>query len=181
MNNGEASDDLASPPGVSGGGSYAIFQNRDFTFYLISRLVGITGQQMFTIAVLWEVYKRTGSAFALGLVGLVQMVPMFLFTLPAGHAADNYNRKRIVVLTTAAIAASSLGMAFVSWRQAPVSWIYFCLFAGSAANTFMRAASAAFLPALVSRREFPRAANWNAGAFQLSCIVGRAAAGGLIA
>ncbi len=181
MNNSEAPDDLVSPSGGSGGGPYAIFRNRDFTFYLISRLVGVTGQQMFTIAVLWEVYKRTGSAFALGLVGLVQMVPMFLFTLPAGHAADNYNRKRIVVLTTAAIAASSLGMAFVSWRQAPVSWIYFCLFAGSAANTFMRAASAAFLPALVSRREFPRAANWNAGAFQLSCIVGRAAAGGLIA
>ena len=56
MNNIEKSEDLsAPPPGVSGGGPYAIFQNRDFTFYLVSRLVGITGQQMFTLAILWEI------------------------------------------------------------------------------------------------------------------------------
>ena len=181
MSNIEESDDLAPPPGVSGGGPYAIFQNRDFTFYLISRLVGITGQQMFTLAILWEIWWLTQSALALGLVGLVQMIPMFLFTLPAGHVADNYNRKQIVVLTTAAIAAASLGVAFISWYHAPVIWIYFCLFLGSTANTFMRAANAAFLPALVSRNDFPRAVNWNAGAFQLSCIIGRVAAGGLIA
>ncbi|HXR46112.1 MAG TPA: MFS transporter [Candidatus Limnocylindrales bacterium] len=181
MSNIEESDDLAPPPGVSGGGPYAIFQNRDFTFYLVSRLVGITGQQMFTLAILWEIWWLTQSALALGLVGLVQMIPMFLFTLPAGHVADNYNRKQIVVLTTAAIAAASLGVAFISWYHAPVIWIYFCLFLGSTANTFMRAANAAFLPALVSRNDFPRAVNWNAGAFQLSCIIGRVAAGGLIA
>jgi MFS family permease len=86
-----------------------------------------------------------------------------------------------VVLMTAAIAASSLGVAFVSWRHAPVSWIYFYLFTGSTANTFMRAANAAFLPALVSRKEFSRAVNWNGGAFQLSCIIGRVAAGAIIA
>ena len=179
-----ASDTPPPSPGETGGPAispYAIFRNQDFTLYLISRLVGVTGQQMFTIAILWEIYARTGSALALGLVGLVQVVPMFLFTLPAGHVADNYNRKRVVVLTTAAIAAASLGVGLVSWRHAPVSWIYFCLFVGSTANTFMRAANAAFLPALVSRREFSRAVNWNAGAFQLSCIVGRAAAGGMIA
>ena len=181
MNNVEASDNLAPPPGVSGGGPYAIFQNRDFTLYLVSRLVGITGQQMFTIAILWEIYALTHSALALGFVGLVQMVPMFLFTLPAGHVADNHNRKRIVVLTTAAIAAASLGVALISWRHLPVGWIYFCLFLGSAANTFMRAASAAYLPALVARQDFPRAVNWNAGVFQLSCIIGRVASGGLIA
>ena len=183
MHEAESPKICRHPPPVKTGDDhpYAIFRNRDFTFYLIGRLVGVTGQQMFTIAILWEVYKRTGSALALGLVGLVQMIPMFLFTLPAGHVADNYNRKRIVVLMTAVIAAASLGVAFVSWRQAPVFWIYFCLFIGSTANTFMRAANAAFLPALVSRREFSRAANWNAGAFQLSCIIGRAAAGGLIA
>jgi MFS family permease len=172
------------PPPVKTGDDqpYAIFRNRDFSLYLTSRLAAVIGQQMFTIAILWEVYVLyTHSALALGLVGLVQMVPMFLFTLPAGHVADNYSRKRIVVLTTAAIAASSLGVAFISWRHAPVFWIYFFLFTGSTANTFMRAANAAFLPALVDRKDFPRAANWNAGAFQLSCIIGRVAAGALIA
>ncbi len=183
MSEAGPSEDPPSPPPVKTGDDhpYAIFRNRDFTFYLISRLVGVTGQQMFTLAVLWEIYARTGSALALGLVGLIQMIPMFLFTLPAGHVADNYNRKQIVVLMTGAIALASLGMAVVSWRQAPVFWIYFYLFIGSTANTFMRAANAAFLPGLVDRREFSRAANWNAGAFQLSCIIGRVAAGALIA
>jgi len=182
MSESESPDHLPDAPEAGADNHpYAIFRNRDFTLYLTSRLAGVIGQQMFTIAVLWEIYARTGSALPLGLVGLVQMIPMFLFTLPAGHAADNYNRKQIVVLMTGAIALASLGMAFVSWRQAPVFWIYFCLFIGSTANTFMRAANAAFLPGLVSRREFPRAANWNAGVFQLSCIVGRVAAGALIA
>ena len=171
----------AAPATAADDHPYAIFRNRDFTCYLTSRLVGVTGQQMFTIAILWEIYFLTHSALALGLVGLVQMVPMFLFTLPAGHADDNYSRKRIVIWMTAVIAAASLGVAFVSWFHAPVFWIYFCLFIGSTANTFMRAASAAFLPALVSRKEFSRAANWNAGTFQLSCIIGRVAAGALIA
>jgi MFS family permease len=183
MNEAGPPADLPSPTPVKTGDDhpYAIFRNRDFTLYLIGRLVAVTGQQMFTIAILWEIYERTESALALGLVGLIQMIPMFLFTLPAGHVADNYNRKRIVVLMTVAIAASSLGVAFVSWRHAPVSWIYFYLFIGSTANTFMRAANAAYLPALVSRKEFSRAVNWNAGAFQLSCIIGRAAAGAIIA
>ena len=182
MHEAESPQNPPLPPGNTGDGHpYAIFRHRDLVLYLLSRLVGVTGQQMFTIAILWEIYARTGSALALGLVGLVQMIPMFLFTLPAGHVADSYNRKRIIVLMTAVIAAASLGVAFTSWRHEPVSWIYFCLFVGSTANTFMRAASAAFLPALVSRPEFPRAVNWNAGAFQFSCIVGRATAGGVIA
>jgi len=182
MSENKPSDRLPVSSAAGGGNHpYAIFRNRDFALYLTSRLAGVIGQQMYTIAILWEIYARTGSALALGLVGLVQMIPMFLFTLPAGHAADNYDRKQIVVLMTVAIAVASLGMAFVSWCQAPVIWIYFCLFIGSTANTFMRAANAAFLPGLVGRREFSRAANWNAGVFQLSCIVGRIAAGALIA
>ena len=182
MPEAESPENLSSPPAnTDGDHPYAIFRNRDFTLYLLGRLVAVTGQQMFTIAILWEIYALTRSALALGLVGLVQMIPMFLFTLPAGHVADNYSRKRTVVLMTAVIAASSLGVAFISWRHAPVVWIYFCLFIGSTANTFMRAANAAFLPALVDRANFPRAVNWNAGAFQLSSIIGRAAGGAIIA
>src|SRR5208282_3578553 len=156
MHEAESPENLPLPPAnTDGDHPYALLRNRDFALYLIGRLVAVLGQQMFVMALGWEIYDRTGSAMALGLVGLVQMVPMFLFTLPAGHVADNYSRKRIVVLMTGAIAASSLGVAFISWRHAPVIWIYFFLFIGSTANTFMRAANAAFLPALVDRKDFP--------------------------
>src|SRR3974377_2180048 len=83
---------------------YAVLRNRDVVLYLIGRLVASLGQQMLTVAVGWELYERTPSARALGLFGLTQMVPMVLFTLPAGHVADNYHRKRIIVLMNAVIA-----------------------------------------------------------------------------
>src|ERR1043165_261928 len=79
---------------------YAVLHNRDFAFYLIARLVASFGQQMLTVAVGWELYERTHSALALGLVGLTQMIPMVLFALPAGPVADNFNRKRILMAMT---------------------------------------------------------------------------------
>src|SRR6266567_652552 len=76
---------------------YAVLRNRDFVFYLIGRLVASFGQQMLTVAVGWELYERTGSALNLAFVGLTQMIPMILCTLPAGHIADNFERKRVIV------------------------------------------------------------------------------------
>ena len=166
---------------AANGDAYALFRNRDFTLYLSGRLVAVLGQQMFAMALGWEIYERTGSALALGLIGLTLMVPMFLFTLPAGHVADNYSRKRIIVSMAAVMAASSLGIAIISALRAPVFWMYVCLFVGGTARTFSWAANAAFLPALVDRKDFSRAVNWNAAMFQLSCIIGPAAAGAIIA
>ncbi|MGA2787964.1 MAG: MFS transporter [Verrucomicrobiota bacterium] len=182
MHENESPEDLPPPPGKTGDEHpYAIFRNRDFRLYLAGRLVSVLGQQMFAMALGWEVYERTGSALALGLIGLTLIIPMYLFTLPAGHMADNHNRKRIIVSMAAVMATASLGVAVVSLLQAPVYWIYICLFIGGTARTFSWAANAAFLPALVDRKNFPRAVNWNAAMFQLSCIVGPAVAGGIIA
>src|SRR6267154_1284245 len=86
-----------SPEPVIVGSPYAVLRNPDFRLYLISRFVASFGQQMLTVAVGWELYERTHSALALGLVGLTQMIPMVLCTLPAGHVADNYDRKRVIV------------------------------------------------------------------------------------
>jgi MFS family permease len=180
MHEAESPESLP-PTKIVGEHPYAIFRNRDFTLYLTGRLIAVFGQQMFLLAVGWELYERTHSALALGLVGLTQMIPIFLFTLPAGHVADNYNRKRIVALMAIVIAVASLGMAVVSALKAPVYWVYVCLFVGGTARTFMWAANAAFLPHLVDRKDFPRAVNWNAGAFELSSITGPLAAGAIIA
>ena len=182
MQEAESPENLPPPPvPTSGDHPYAIFRNRNFTFYLLGRLVALFGQLMFAMAVSWELYERTGSALALGLVGLTQMVPMLLFTLPAGHVADNFNRKRVVMWMTMVLAAVSAGVAAISVLHAPVWWIYLCLFVGGTARTFMWAANAAFLPALVDRKVFPRAVNWNVSVFYLSSIVGPATAGGFIA
>ncbi|HEY2083426.1 MAG TPA: MFS transporter [Verrucomicrobiae bacterium] len=160
--------------------SYAILRNRDLRLYLIGRLFANIGQQMLAMAVGWELFERTGSVMNLGLVGLTQVAPMIFFTLPAGHMADNYDRKRIITLMTLALAASSLGLALISWLQADVLWMYVCLFFGAAARTFISTAGASFLPALVDRKDLSRAVNWSATTYQLSSIIGPTTAGWII-
>src|ERR1700722_3815127 len=76
---------------------YGVLKNRDFLLYLISRFIASFAQQMLAVTVGWEIYERTKSTLALGYVGMVQMVPMFLFIFPAGHVADNYNRKTVMI------------------------------------------------------------------------------------
>jgi MFS family permease len=160
---------------------YAVLRNRDFLLYLIARLVASLGQQMLTVAVGWELYERTHSALALGMVGLTQMAPMILFTLPAGHLADTRNRKHIILAMSVVIGAASIGLTLVSVFQAPVFCIYTCLFVAASGRTFLWPASSAFLPQLVSRQLFARAVTWNTGSFHLSSVAGPAAGGALIA
>ncbi|MFM2294609.1 MAG: hypothetical protein RLZZ350_1022 [Verrucomicrobiota bacterium] len=160
---------------------YAIFRLRDFRLYLTGRLASVIGQQMLTVAVIWEIHQRTHSALALGMVGLTEMIAMLICTLPAGHLADNFDRKRIIKTAVLIFAASSLGLALIAWWQAPVLWIYACLFVTALARTFMWPASSAFLTSLVPRELFPRAVTWNSGSFQLSSVVGPALGGGLLA
>jgi MFS family permease len=180
-NLGAPPDSAGTPPPAAAQDPYAVLRNRDVALYLIGRLVSSLGQQMVTVAVGWELYERTHSALALGLVGLTQMMPMVLFTLPAGHVADNYDRKRIIVMMNLVVACASLGLTLTSALGAHVFWIYLCLFAAGTARTFLWPASAAFLPQLVSRQDFSRAVTWSSGSFQLSSVAGPAAGGALIA
>ena len=158
-----------------------MLRNRDYLLYLIGRLVAVLGQQMVVVAVGWELYERTHSAMALGLVGLKQMLPMILGTLPAGHEADNYPRKQIIAVTTGILALASLGLTLISAFQAPVFWIYVCLFVMGMARTFLWPASSSFVPHLVPRHLFSRAVTWNSSTFRLSSVAGPAVGGAIIA
>jgi MFS family permease len=169
-------------PGLPVGESpYAVLRNRDFLLYLVGRFIASLGQQMLTVAVGWELYQRTHSALALGLVGLTQMVPMVLFTLPSGHLADSRNRKQIILAMSLLAMLASLGLTVVSLWHVTVAGVYACLFVAGSARTFLWPASSAFLPQLVARSHFPRAVTWSTGSFHLSSVVGPAAGGLLIA
>jgi len=159
---------------------YGVLRNRDLRFYFSARLIGIIGQQMFFTALGWEIYERTRSALLLGFVGLAMVVPMILCTLPAGHFADIYNRKRIIVVTTLIMAAANIGLTFISAAHAPVFLIFLCLIVMGTARTFLAAASASFLPQLVERKDLSRAVNWSATIFQASSIIGPLLGGKLL-
>jgi len=181
MNIGPSSNPSQDQPLAPTHDPYQVLRNRDLALYLIGRFVASFGQQMLTVAVGWELYHRTHSALNLGYVGLTQMAPMLLFTLPAGHVADNFDRKRIIVLMTLVIACASVGLTLISALNADVRLIYACLFIAGAARTFLWPASSAFLPGLVPREHFSKAVTWSSGSFQLSSVAGPAASGELLA
>jgi MFS family permease len=161
--------------------AYAVLRYADYTRYLIGRLVASLGQQMLVVAIDWELYRRTHSALSLAFVGLSLMIPMILCTIPAGHVADVFNRKKIILVSTLVLAVVSLALTLFSYFAAPVFWTYICLSVLGAARTFLWPASAAFVTSLVPRSQFGRAVTFNSGAFQMSCVLGPTAFGAVIA
>ena len=162
-------------------GAYSVLRNTNFSRYLIGRFFASLGQQMLVVAIDWELYQRTHSALPLAMVGLSLMVPMILFTVPAGHFADTFNRKKIILVATLLLTVTSLGLALASALSFNVGWIYFFLFVIGAARTFLWPASAAFVTSLVPMNQLARAITFNSGAFQFSSVVGPAAFGAVLA
>ena len=107
------------PGGRRSGGHdpYAALQVIDYRRYLAGSVIAVIGQQMLGVAVGWELFERTRSATALGLVGLVQALPILVLALPAGNAADVLPRKAILLSAQAMMGVSSAGMALVSYRH----------------------------------------------------------------
>src|ERR1035437_1792739 len=82
--------------------SYAALRNRDCRLFVGGSLLAVVGNQIMTVALQWEMHERSQggmkeAALALGYIGLVQAIPMFICTLPAGHLADKFDRKKIVL------------------------------------------------------------------------------------
>src|SRR5213083_2178213 len=96
---------------------YAAFRFGDFSLFTVGNVLSITGRLMLAVAVEWEMYARTHSATALGLVGLVIAVPVVTLSLPAGHLADRFSRKRIILVSQIFSALASAGLALVSWKH----------------------------------------------------------------
>jgi MFS family permease len=153
----------------------------DFRLLLVGRFVSSLGNQMLSFAVGWELWLRTQSALALGMVGLVQVIPVVLFSLPAGHVADQYNRKRIVLITQTLLAMCSLGLALISYYQGPIILVYICLFGIGLARAFNDPAASTLLPQTVPPGIFTSAATWSSSAWQLAAIIGPALAGIMVA
>ena len=96
---------------------YAAFRSRGFRFFTTGNLLPILGRQMLAVAVEWEIYQRTHSATALGLVGLVFAIPIVGLSLPAGHLADRISRKHIILVAQIFSSVISALLALVSWQH----------------------------------------------------------------
>ena len=102
---------------------YAAFRFGDYALFTAGNLLSITGRLMLAVAVEWEIYARTHSATALGLVGLAIAVPVVTLSLPAGHLADRFSRKHIILWSQVFSALMSLALALVSWKHLSIPQI----------------------------------------------------------
>lgn len=161
-------------------GAYAVFQLPNYRRYIAGNMLGILGHQMLTMAVGWEIYERTRSAGKLGYIGLVQYLPILLFTLPAGQVADRFNRKTIMFCTLSLTMVAALILLWVSVTNGSISLIYACLFINGLARAFQAPARSAFITQIVPREIFANAVAWGSNSFEIATITGPALAGLLI-
>jgi MFS family permease len=108
--------DRRGPMRMSAHDPYLALRHPNYRRYLIGTICANLGRQMGTVAVAWQIYQWTHSATALGLVGLINVLPLLALSLPAGMLADRLDRRRLIAGTTAAIAVLSVLLAFVSFR-----------------------------------------------------------------
>ena len=158
----------------------ALLRQRAFVRMWFARLFGTTGNQMLMVAVGWQMYDLTHSAWDLGLVGLYQFLPALVLTLVAGHVADRVHRGRIVAacLTTQGIAAAVLVLATLQgWASREL--LLAVSVALGMARAFQMPAQQALTPVLVPPPMLPRAMALSSAGMQ-AAIIGGPALGGVI-
>jgi MFS family permease len=149
------------------------WQSRDFRFYSAARLVGIMGAEAQTVGVAWQVYQITHSALALGYTGLALFVPGLFFVLPAGHVADRYDRRTVILICYSVQAIATAALLWLALHGAHNIWaIYAILFVIGTGRCFSGPASSALVPTLVPKEHFVNAVTWGATIFQIANATG---------
>ena len=160
----------------------SLLRHPPLVLLLCSRILASMGFQMVGVAVGWQLYALTGSALDLGLVGLVQFVPMFLLTLVAGQVADRCDRRRVVAACEGvkAAAAATLAIGTLSGWQSRSSLLALVALLGTA-QAFGNPATTALVPGVVTRPLIAPAMAWLISAGQTAQIAGPALGGFLYA
>lgn len=161
---------------------HSLLRHKPFTLFLLARVASSIAFQMLGVAVGWQMYALTGSAWYLGLVGLAQFLPMFLLTLVVGHVADHYDRRIVAraCQTIEGVAAAALAIgSFNGWQSKEGILAIMCLVGASRA--FEYPTMHALVPGVVPGDFLPRAVAWAASANQTATIIGPALGGLLYA
>jgi MFS family permease len=159
-------------------GARDLLAHRPFLFFLSSRSLSRFSSQIGAVAIGWQIYDLTGSAFALGMVGLVQFLPTALLVFVAGHAADRFERKRVVQACQLLEALAALFLA-ASTFAGTISelQIFAATFVLGIAGAFESPATAALLPLIAPQGSLQRATAISSGAGQIATITGPALGG----
>ena len=155
-------------------------RHRDFALYLAATVATALAIEMSFVAVGWQVYAIHRDPLDLGIVGLAMFLPLPLLALPAGHLADRYPRRTILVVAIAIDALVAVGLLLVTRSGASQTWPFFALAFGTGLASALGApAGRALTPSLVPQAILVKAFAQRSIAFQLS-VIGGPALGGLL-
>jgi MFS family permease len=157
---------------------YAALRSADYRCLWACNVLASVASQVLQVALGWELYRRTNDAAALGLVGLVQFLPVVLLSLPAGHAADHYSRRLLLMAAQGVAALAALGLAALS-GGGPLPLVYLCVFLVGLARAFSMPCRWALVAQVVPEHDLANAITWNSSGWQVASISG-AALGGLV-
>jgi MFS family permease len=159
-----------------------VLKNRDFTLYLCARFCSSIAAQMIIMAVGWQVYHLTGRVLDLGLIGLSQFLPFLLLVLFAGHVADQFDRRLIILVSLCVYGTCAfLLLAFALAKLGSVLPIFAVLAVLGIARAFQLPATQSFVPTIVPAATLRNALAVNSSANQVAIIAGPSAGGVLYA
>jgi MFS family permease len=165
--------------------SFVALQHRNFRLIWVGLFLSFTGSTMQNAALLWQVSLLVPSdqkGLALGLVGLVRVVPIVVFSMVGGVMADAWNRRKLMLVTQSGSALVALTLAYVTFRGLSSVWpIYVLAALSSAVAAFDLPARHALVPMLVPREHLPNAIGLNTTMFQTASVMGPALGGLTIA
>ena len=158
------------------------FRHRNYQLYFGGQLVSLTGTWMQSVAQSWLVYRLTGSAVMLGLVGFAGQIPVFVLASVGGAVADGRDRHRILVVTQTCAMALALALAALTLAGRVEVWHVFAFAAANGlVNSFDIPTRQAFVVDMVGREDLMNAIALNSSMFNGARVVGPAVAGLLVA
>jgi MFS family permease len=144
----------------------------------LARVAAILGAEAQAVAVAWQVYSITHRAIDLGYTGLALFLPALLFLLPAGHVADRFDRRRVILICYSLQLFCSSALVMLAWNDTRhVFTIYAVLFAIGTGRAFSAPASSSLIPHLVPEKDFVNAVTWGGAVFQFANTAGPALGG----
>ncbi|HZA19948.1 MAG TPA: MFS transporter [Actinomycetota bacterium] len=148
----------------------------------IGQVIALTGTQMRIVAVPWQVFQITHSTVAVGLIGLVEVIPLILFSIWAGAIADRMDRRKMLWRTQSGLLVVSLALAAVSLQESPsLLAIYSLTAVSSALSALERPAFTSMIPGIVGEDRLTQATALRQVVFQTTQIVGPMLGGLMIA
>jgi MFS family permease len=165
--------------------SFVALQHRNYRLLWIGLFVSFSGSMMQNAGLLWHVSllvppERKG--LALGMVGLVRVFPIVIFSMISGVVADAWDRRKLMLFTQIAATIVASVLAVLSFRGLTQVWPLYALAAiGSAVGAFDLPARGALVPTLVPREHLPNAISLNTIMFQTASVVGPSLGGLMIA